>query len=102
MDVLAILFYLRFVPYPKLFVEVGKGVPKGSVQVRYDGRIVPSPMFVGEDGKETLGECLVNVHALYVVLLLILPCLAGDGVGDSGAVIVLRWRVPWICRGSWV
>ena len=68
--VVAILFYLRFVPYAKLFVEVGEGVPKGSVWVRYDGRIVPSPMLVGEDGKETLGECLVHVHALCEVLLL--------------------------------
>ena len=64
MHVVAIMFYFRFVPYTKLFVEVGEGVPKGSVQVRYDGRIVPSPMFVGEDVKETIGECLVHVHAL--------------------------------------
>ena len=87
--VVAVLFNLCFVPYPKIFVEVGKGVPNGSVRVRNDGRILPSPVFVGEDGKETLGECLVHVHALYLVLLFRLPYLADDGVGESGAVVVV-------------
>ena len=59
-------------------------------------------MFVGEDGKETLGECLVHVHALCVVLLLRLPCLADDGVGNSGAVIVVWWRISWIYRWRWI
>ena len=68
--VVAILFFLRFVPYAKLIVEVGEGVPKGSFWVQYDGRIVPSPMFVGKDGQKKLGECLVHLHALCVVLLL--------------------------------
>ena len=102
MHVVAILFCLPFVPYPKLFVEVGEGVPKGSVWVQYDVRIVSSPMFVGKDGKETLGECLVHVHALCVVLLLILSYLADEGVGDSGAVIVVWWRISWICRWCWI
>ena len=59
-------------------------------------------MFVGEDGEETLCECLVHVHALCVVLLVGLPCLADDGAGNSGAVIIVRWRISWICQWSWV
>ena len=31
-----------------------------------------------------------------------LPCLADDGVGNSGAVIVVRWRISWVCWWSWV
>ena len=100
--VVAILLNLRFIPYPKLFVEVGEDVPKGSVRVGNDGRIVPSPMFVGRYGKKTLGECLVLVYALCVVLLLRLTCLMDYGVGDSGAVIFVWWRIYWICRWIWV
>ena len=59
-------------------------------------------MLVGKNGEDTIGECLVNMHAIYIVLLVGLPCLADDGIGDRGAIIVVRWRVPWICRGSWV
>ena len=100
--VVSVLFNLHFVPYPKLFVEVGEVVSKGSVRVGNDGCIVPSPVFVGKDGEETIGECLVHVHALCIVLLVGLPCLADDGIGDSGAIIVVRWRSPWICCGGWV
>ena len=52
-----------------MFIEVGKGVAKGSVQVGNDGCILPSPVFVGKDGEETLDECLVHVHPLCIVLL---------------------------------
>ena len=85
-----------------MFVEVGEGVAKCSVWVGNDGFIVPSPVFVGKNGEETLGECLVHMHALCIVLLVGLPCLVYDGIGDSGAIILVRWRVPWIFRGGWV
>ena len=52
--------------------------------------------------KKTLGECLVHVHALCVFLLLRLPFLADGGVGNSGDVIVVWWRISWICWWSWV
>ena len=42
------------------------------------------------------------MNALGIVLLVGLTCLADDGISYRGAVIVVRWRVPWICRGSWV
>ena len=42
------------------------------------------------------------MYALCIVFLVGLPCLADDGIGNSGAVIVVQWRFPWICRGSWV
>ena len=100
--VVSVLFNLLFVPYPKLFVEVEEVVPKGSVRIGNDGCIVPSPVFVGEYGEETLGECLVHVHALRIVLLVGLTCLADDGVGNRGAVIIVRWRVSWIWWWSWV
>ena len=45
--VVSVLLNLRFVLYPKLFLEVSKGFPKGSVRVRNDGCIVTSPLFVG-------------------------------------------------------
>ena len=51
-------------------------------------------MLVGENGEETLGECLVHMHALGIVLFVGLPCPADDGISDRGAVIVLRWSVP--------
>ena len=46
-------------------------------------------MFVGKDGNKTLDQCLVHAHALCVVLLLRLPCLAYDVVGNIGADIVV-------------
>ena len=42
------------------------------------------------------------MHALCVFLLVGLPCLADGGVGNSGAIIVLRWRISWIFRWIWV
>ena len=59
-------------------------------------------MLVDEKGEETLGECLVHMHALGIFLLVGLTCLADYGIGYGGAVIVVRWRVPWICQRSWV
>ena len=102
MHFVSVLFDLRFVPDTKLFIEVGKGVDKCPVWVVNDGCIVPSPVLIGENGEEKLGECLVHMHALGIVLLVGLPCLVDDGISYRGAVIVVRWRVPWICRGRWV
>ena len=48
--VVSVLINIRFVPYPKLFVEVGEGVPKGYVWVGNYGCIVTSPVFFGKDG----------------------------------------------------
>ena len=59
-------------------------------------------MLVVKNREETLGECLVHMHAVSILLLVGLPCLAYDGISYGGAVIVVRWRVPWICRGIWV
>ena len=47
-------------------------------------------------------ECLIHVIALCVDLMVRLPCLADYGVSDSGAVIVVRWRISWICWWIWV
>ena len=39
-------------------------MPKGSVWVQYDGRIVPSPMFVGKDGKDrSVSALLMCMHS---------------------------------------
>ena len=81
---------------------MGKGVPKGSIWVGNNGRSVPSPMFIGKDVNETLGGFLVHVHAFCVVFLVRLPYLTDDSVGDSGAVIVVRWRISSIRWWSWV
>ena len=88
------MFDIRIVPDPKLFIEVGEGVSKCPVWVRNNGCIVPSPMLVGENGEETLGECLVHMYALSIVLLVGLPCITDDGISYRGAAIAVRWRVP--------
>ena len=95
------MFDLCFVPDPKLFVEVGEGVAKFPVWFGNDGCIVPSSVLVRKNVEETIGECLVHMHALSIVLLVGLPCLVDDGIIYRRAVIVVQWRVPWICQGIW-
>ena len=100
--VVSVFFGLCFVPDPKMFVEVGEGVAKCPVWVGNDGWIVSAPVIVGKNEEETLGECLVYMHALDIVLLVGLPFLTDEGISYSGFAIVVRWRVPWIFQGRWV
>ena len=81
---------------------MGKGVAKFSVWDRNDAWILPYPLLFCEKGEKTLSKCLVHMHALGIFVLVGLPCLADDGIGYSGAVMVVRWRVHWICRGRCV